>query len=85
MLGSKAATVDAYLAELPAERRAVVAVVRESIGRHLPDGHVEALNRGMARREALPPRAPATCNKRPLSFVALAAHIAQYEASRARM
>jgi hypothetical protein len=46
MARSSAATVEEYLQELPEERRAVVAAVREVILRNLPAGYREAMNWG---------------------------------------
>ena len=42
MAKSKAATVDEYLAELPDDRRAAIAAVREVVLRNLPAGYEEA-------------------------------------------
>lgn len=44
---SKATTVAAYLAELPADRRAIVKVVRALIRKHLPAGYQEGMQYGM--------------------------------------
>ena len=41
-----AATVDEYLAGLPADRREIVSRVRDTINAHLPDGYVEQLDWG---------------------------------------
>ena len=46
MVSSKAATVDEYLASLPAERREVVSAVRDIVLRNLPAGYVEAMRGG---------------------------------------
>jgi hypothetical protein len=46
MVQSAAKTVAAYLAELPAERRAVIAQVRKVIRRNLPKGYQEVMNWG---------------------------------------
>ena len=81
MARSEAATVEAYLAELPAERRAVVAAVRDVVRRHLPDGYREGMNWGMITYEVPPERYPNTYNGQPLAYVALAAqkrHFALY-------
>lgn len=47
MASSKAATVDEYLAELPADRRAVISAVRDVVNAHLPDGYAEGMLYGM--------------------------------------
>lgn len=44
---SKAETVDAYLAGLPAQRREALARVREVINGNLPEGYVEGMAYGM--------------------------------------
>jgi hypothetical protein len=44
---SKATTVDRYLAELPAERRAAIAAVRAVILKNLPAGYEEGMQYGM--------------------------------------
>src|SRR3712207_1165169 len=73
MPSSKAATVDAYLAELPPERRAVVSAVRDVVRKHLPKGYTETINWGMISYELPLDRYPNTYNGRPLSYAALAA------------
>jgi hypothetical protein len=66
-------TVQHYLDELPNERRAVIAAVREIILRHLPAGYHETMNWGMISYEIPLARYPATYNGQPLGYVALAA------------
>jgi uncharacterized protein YdhG (YjbR/CyaY superfamily) len=78
MVTSTAATVDAYLAELPPERRAVMAEVRDRIRRHLPEGYVEAMTWGMPTYEVPLARYPDTYNKKPLAYVAFAAQKNNY-------
>src|SRR3712207_2603796 len=73
MPSSKAATVDAYLAELPPERRAVVSAVRDVVRKHLPKGYTETMNWGMISYELPLDRYPSTYNGKPLSYAALAA------------
>jgi uncharacterized protein YdhG (YjbR/CyaY superfamily) len=73
MASSKAATVDAYLAELPEERRAVVSAVREMVLRHLPAGYEEAMSYGMIGYAVPLARYPDTYNGQPLAYAALAA------------
>ena len=70
---SKAATVDAYLAELPPERRAVVAAVRDIVRKNLPKGYEETMNWGMISYEIPLSRYPDTYNGKPLGYAALAA------------
>jgi hypothetical protein len=78
MASSKAKTVDDYLAELPEDRRAVVSAVRDLVNRHLPPGYVEAMSWGMISWEIPLSRYPATYNKQPLAYVALAAQKQYY-------
>jgi uncharacterized protein YdhG (YjbR/CyaY superfamily) len=81
MVSSKAATPDAYLAELPPERAALVARVRALVNASLPDGYVERMAWGMISWEVPLERYPDTYNGRPLVFAGLAAqknHIALY-------
>ena len=73
MTRSAATTVEAYLAELPLERRAVIAQVRDLVKAHLPTGYVETMNWGMISWEVPLTRYPVTYNKQPLSYAALAA------------
>lgn len=73
MARSNAATVEQYLAELPAERREVVSKVRELVRRNLPQGYTETMNWGMISYELPLERYPNTYNGQPLSYVALAA------------
>jgi hypothetical protein len=44
---SNAATVAEYLKELPADRRAAIAKVRDTIRKHLPKGFAEQMSYGM--------------------------------------
>jgi hypothetical protein len=73
MVQSKAGTVQEYLDELPEERRAVVAAVRDVVLENLPDGYRESMNWGMISYEIPLERYPVTYNKQPLSYAALAA------------
>jgi hypothetical protein len=81
MVQSDAKTVEAYLEELPEEKRAVVETVREVILLHLPEGYVETMNWGMISYELPLEVYPDTYNGKPLSYAALAAqkrHFALY-------
>lgn len=73
MATSKAATVEEYLAELPAERREVVSKVREIVRRNLPKGYNETMQSGMISYGLPLSRFPNTYNGQPLGYVALAA------------
>jgi uncharacterized protein YdhG (YjbR/CyaY superfamily) len=73
MVSSHAQTVDQYLAELPPDRRAVVAAVRDHVNAHLPPGYVESMAFGMIGWGVPLSRYPDTYNGQPLGYVALAA------------
>jgi hypothetical protein len=73
MAKSRATTVDQYLAELPAERREVIAKVRDIVKQNLPEGYAETMNWGMISYEVPLERYPNTYNRQPLSYAALAA------------
>lgn len=73
MVQSKAMTVKGYLDELPAERRAVVAQVRDIVRRNLPAGYEEAIAYGMIAWQVPLARHPETYNGQPLLYAALAA------------
>lgn len=73
MARSEAATVDAYLAELPPERRAVIAALRKLIRKNLPKGYAETMNWGMIAYEVPLKRHADTYNGQPLMYLSLAA------------
>lgn len=91
---SDATTVAQYLAELPADRRAALEAVRQTILDHLPEGYEEAVNWGMISYQVPLARYPDTYNGQPLAYAGLAAqknHMSVYllglyadEASRAQ-
>ena len=72
MAYSKAATVEEYLEELPAERRRTVDAVRKVILDNLPDGYEEAMQFGMISYVVPLERYPKTYNGQALSYAALA-------------
>ncbi|HEY0150272.1 MAG TPA: DUF1801 domain-containing protein [Allosphingosinicella sp.] len=81
MVSSKAATPDAYIAELPPERAHLVLRLRALVNAHLPPGYEERMSWGMIGWEVPLSRYPRTYNKQPLVFAALAAqknHTALY-------
>jgi uncharacterized protein YdhG (YjbR/CyaY superfamily) len=81
MVSSKAATPEAYIAELPPERAALVGHVRDLVNANLPDGYVERMNWGMISWELPLERYPNTYNGQPLVYAGLAAqknHTALY-------
>lgn len=71
---SEAVTVEEYLNELPAERRTVVAAVRQLILDNLPAGYQETISWGMIGYGIPLARYPKTYNGQPLSYIALASH-----------
>ena len=81
MVSSKAATPEAYLAELPSERAALISHVRDLVNAHLPPGYVERMSWGMISWEVPLERYPDTYNGQPLAYAGLAAqknHCALY-------
>lgn len=78
MVQSAAKTVDAYLEELPEDRRAVVSAVRDVIVANLPEGYDESVSFGMIAYSIPLERYPKTYNKQPLCYVALAAQKNHY-------
>ena len=78
MVTSNAKTVAEYLAELPPERRVVIAEVREKILENLPSGYVETMNWGMISYEIPLEDYPNTYNGQPLNYVGLAAQKRHY-------
>lgn len=69
---SDAATVDAYLASLPADRLGALSEVRAVILKHLPKGYEEAMGHGMIEYRVPLAVYPDTYNKQPLQYAALA-------------
>jgi len=81
MVSSKAATPEAYIAELGPDRAAIVAHVRGLVNASLPAGYVERMNWGMIGWEVPLERYPDTYNGQPLAYAALASqknHVALY-------
>lgn len=78
MARSNAATVEEYLQELPEDRRAVIAQVRQVILDNLPPGYQERMNWGMISYEVPLERYPKTYNKQPLNYAGLAAQKNNY-------
>jgi uncharacterized protein YdhG (YjbR/CyaY superfamily) len=78
---SDAATVADYLAGLPADRRAALESVRQTILANLPVGYEEAMNWGMITYQVPLARFPDTYNGQPLAYAGLASqknHMAVY-------
>ena len=69
---SEAATVEGYLAALPADRREAIEAVRTVILENLPSGYAEVMNWGMITYEVPLEIYPDTYNRQPLMFAALA-------------
>ena len=78
MATSRATTVDGYLEELPPDRRAVIATVRDTVRKALPKGYRETVNWGMITYELPLERYPDTYNGQPLMYAALAAQKNHY-------
>ena len=75
---TSATTVEEYLDALPSERREVVAKVRQVVLQNLPKGYREALSWGVISYEIPLERYPDTYNKKPLTYVGLAAQKNHY-------
>lgn len=78
---SDATTVEAYLAELPEDRRAAVSAVRDVVNAHLPKGYEETIAWGMVTWVVPLADYPNTYNGKPLSYISLASqknHLALY-------
>ncbi len=78
---SEAKTVEAYLAELPEDRREAISSVRRAIVENLPEGYEEAMNWGMIAYQVPLSVYPKTYNKQPMMYAALASqknHMAVY-------
>jgi hypothetical protein len=69
---SAASTVEAYLEELPPDRRRALSEVRRTILEHLPAGYQEQMQFGMIGYGIPLARYPHTYNKQPLALAALA-------------
>ena len=72
MARSEAATVDAYLAELPPERREAIAAVRSVVLGNLPAGYEEVMQFGMIGYVVPFSTVPKTYNGQPLQYIGLA-------------
>ena len=72
-MSSKAATPEAYIAELEPERAAEMEHVRALVNANLPAGYVERMNWGMISWEVPLETYSGTYNGQPLSFAGLAA------------
>jgi uncharacterized protein YdhG (YjbR/CyaY superfamily) len=78
---SDATSVAQYLADLPADRRAALEAVRQTILANLPEGYEEAMNWGMISYQVPLARYPDSYNGQPLAYAGLAAqknHMAVY-------
>lgn len=78
MVSSSASTVKEYLQELAPDRREVISRVRQVILDNLPEGYQETMNWGMISYEIPLERYPVTYNKKPLSYIGLAAQKHNY-------
>ncbi len=78
---SEAKTVEAYLSELPEDRKEQITKVRKVILDNLPQGYEEVMNWGMICYQVPIEKFPNTYNKQPLMYAALASqknHMAVY-------
>lgn len=73
MVSTSTTTPSDYLASLPQDRREVISAVRDLILQYLPEGYEETINWGMLSYEVPLEVYPDTYNKKPLSYIALAA------------
>jgi hypothetical protein len=73
MAYSNAKTVDEYIKGLPPQKSEVISKIRALIRKNIPDGIVETMNWGMITYEVPLSVYPATYNKKPLMYAALAA------------
>ncbi len=73
MVSSAAQSPEAYLAELPAENKQEIAVVRDLVLAHLPAGYEEAMRWGMLSYEIPLRLYPHAYNRQPLNYIGLAA------------
>ena len=73
MVSVPAMTVSAYLASVPAERRAVLQAVRRAVKKAMPKGYKELVGYGMIMWSVPLSVLPDTYNGHPLCYVALAA------------
>jgi hypothetical protein len=81
MATSHATTPEAYLDELPEDRREVIEAVRATILEHLPDGFTESMTYGMLSYAVPLEVFPDTYNGQPLVTISLAnqkRHVAVY-------
>jgi uncharacterized protein YdhG (YjbR/CyaY superfamily) len=72
MISSPARSVDEYLSQLPADRRAALSELRRLIQQHLPRGFEEGIHFGMIGYCVPLSRYPNTYNGQPLGIVSLA-------------
>ena len=78
MAASKAATVEQYLAGLPADRRKEIEAVRDLVNAALPAGYREGMSYGMIGWVIPLEDYPDTYNKQPLAYASLAAQMNSY-------
>ena len=73
MVSTSTTTPSDYLASLPQDRREVISALRDLILDNLPKGYEEIINWGMLSYEVPLEIYPDTYNKKPLSYIGLAA------------
>jgi len=72
VMADRPATVEGYLASLPAERRGMVDTLRTAILANLPEGYEEGIQYGMISYYVPLSRYPDTYNGQPLSVASIA-------------
>ena len=75
---AKATSVDEYLDELPAERRAVLRTLRAIVKKNLPKGYVESFEYGYPSYVIPLSTYPNTYNGQPMCYAAIAAQKSHY-------
>ena len=73
MVSTTTTTPNDYLASLPPDRREIISALRELILQNMPEGYQETINWGMLSYEVPLENYPDTYNKKPLSYIGLAA------------
>lgn len=73
MVSTSTTTPSDYLTSLPQDRREVISALRDLILDNLPEGYEETINWGMLSYEVPLEIYPDTYNKKPLSYIGLAA------------
>lgn len=73
-MGNVVPTVEAYLKNLPEDRRKTIDKLRRFILKHLPPGYEEGIQYGMIAYYVPLSAYPKTYNGQPLGYIAIASH-----------